>query len=59
MAEDLIEKISLEDTVYEIESDSEENGDDVKDEQGMIFMISPIPFPNSTKKNILNLTSVN
>lgn len=44
MAEDLIEKISLEDTVDEIDTDSEENEDDVKDEKSKIFMISPMPF---------------
>lgn len=59
MAEDLIEKISLEDTVDEIDTDSEENEDDVKDEQSKIFMISPMPFLNTTITNIFNLTSVN
>lgn len=45
MAEDLIGKISLEDTVYEIDTDSEENGDEVKDEQGMIFIDFTNIFP--------------
>lgn len=59
MAEDLIEKISLEDTVYEIDTDSEENGDEVKDEQGMIFIDFTNIFPECYYKEYFILTSVN